>query len=296
MREPLRLSSRHWWNYGFAVAMMLFGVSWFALFIDGRGVALGLVAWVVVGWIFARTLLYEHIGFFERHVAHDYAKSARFYRKSVDSGRGTPQCYAALASLCLAEGDTLEAVDLLERVMPSLESDAYAWALFSKALLKAGRQQEALEAAMQCRSLDPRGSIGYVALGDALKAAGSLLEAASAYQESLKRFTDLHDSRVRLAEVYFGLGYADKGLEEVERVLRARPAHADALYWCGKLALLKGDYSRARENLHAALENRSLSDRSHMVSYEQVIATVADLGLMTGGSRMASSGQNVSKA
>ncbi len=296
MGEPLRLSSRHWWNYGFVAAIILLGVSWLTPVIDGRGVALGLLAWVVVGWIFARTLLYEHLGFFERHIAHDYAKSARFYRKSVDSGEGTPQCYAALASLCLAEGDTLEAASLLEQATPLLKSDAYAWALFSKALLKAGRQKEGLEAAMQCRSLDPKGPIGYVALGDAMKASGNLVEAASAYQESLKRCTNLHDSRVKLAEIYFALGYAEEGLKEAERVLKARPRDPDALYWYGKMTLSRGDYSRARQSLHAVLENRSFSDRLYSVPYEQVIAAVADLGLLAGGNYMPSSGQDVSKA
>jgi tetratricopeptide (TPR) repeat protein len=250
--------------------------AWRLRLIDGRLVLLAAAVWLVIGAVATPSLLYEHLGFLDRHVFHDYGKARLRYRKAVDTGKATPQALCALASLSFSEGDATEAVILLKEAVIERPNDPHLLALMSKALSRTGRHGEAVAAALRCKEMKGKKPLCDVALADALKAKGEDLGAAAAYQKALDKNPKLAGCRVNLADLYFSMGQVDASEREIQEALKTAPDNPDALYWAGKVAAAKGDIAVARSYLQSALEVRPVDDHSLLVPYQDVVAALSE--------------------
>jgi len=278
LREPLRFSWGHWWNYILLIMLLAGLLLWRSYGLDGRIVFFALLAWIAVGRIFTPWIINEHIGFFDRWVFHDYYKAHQRYRKAIDSGNATAMAYCALGSLALAEGDVPEAASLLEEAVARLPRDFYAYVLLSRVLGKLGRYEEALGTAIRCQEISNRNSLSYAALGDALKVKGEITAAVSAYQKALEIAPRFRDCYLRIGEVYLNQGQLGIAEENFKKAFSISPENPDVLYWMGRVMREKGDLGAARRYLQKALERRPPRDYSYTVPYKEVVKTLGMLG------------------
>ena len=283
MREPLRFSWKHWWNLVLVLVASAGTIAWRFRVLDGRVAFAAVLGWIALGFAVSPATMYEHLGFLDRQVFHDYFKANLRYRKAVETGKATSQGFCALASLNLAEGDAQAAVELLEEAVKKRPDDHHLFALMSRALSRAGRHDEAIAAALRCRKLHGRHPLPDEVLAGALRAKGDYLSAAAAYQEALKKDPDLVRSRVSLSEAYLMLGEVEAAQREISAALRIRPRDPDALYWAGRVAQAKGDLEAAASYLRSALEARPLDDKALATPYQDVLKAYA---AATGGSRV----------
>lgn len=277
MKEPVRFSWRHWWNYIFIIILSGGLVLWRFYGLDGRIVLFVLAGWLVFGRIFVPSIIFEHVGFLDRRLFHDYDKANQRYRRAINTGKATAQAYCVLASLSFAEGDTADAAMLLEEAISRLPRDVYAHALLARVLTRMGRYKEAVASALRCLEISNRSALSYMVLGEALKEKGDLPAAVSAYQKALEISPSAAECRLKLGEIYYSQGDLEAAEEEFNKAFEISPYNPDVLYWRGKMALHKGDVQKAKIYLQKSLENRALNDYTYFVPYEEVVASLGDL-------------------
>lgn len=290
-REPLCFSSRHWWNVATATLAAAGIGLWRAYGVDGRLVIGILLAWALGGWLVAPSILYEHLGFLDRHVFHDYTKSMSRYRKAVDTKTATVDGICALASLCYSEGDDSEAAALLEDAVRRRPRDPHVKVLLARVLTRLGRYGEALAVAAELHSSSGQqlGPITELAIADVLKAKGDAEAAASAYQRAAGAAPRMPAPRLGLAEVYLRMGKIDAAHVEAHEALAKAPANPDALYWAGKAVEARGYRTAAGEFYRAALESRPVGDHSLSVTYKDIVRALTS----TSGTGPPSPGKDV---
>ncbi len=299
MREPARFSWKHWWNAVMVLLVATDAVLWGMNLLDGRLAAALPVAWILAGFVATPAIIYEHTGFLDRHVFHDYSKARSRYRRAVDTGKATPDGLAALGSLCYSEGDLGEAARLLEEALSKRPEDPHIHALFARVLTRLGRHAEAVEAAAGLRSvrgpeLDP---LSELTLGRVLKAQGEAVAAASAYQKVIETGRDIVEPRIALTEIYLGMGKSDDARRESEEALRISPSDPEALYWAGKAAEASGNHEEAGKFYRSALESSSIGERAYSVSYKDMVKAVSMADEASAPSEgVPSLGQDVRKA
>ncbi len=281
MREPMRPSLKHWWNYMF-LALVAFGLVYWSVYdMDGR-IAFGLVVlWIAVGRVLVPSIMHEHAGFLNRWVFHDYGKANRRYRQAVASKKATPEAFAALASLSFAEGEYQETADLLKEAVHRSPKDPYLRIMLSKAMVRSGHADEAVEAASAGKTMAERpgddSPAALMALGDAHKAKGETDAAIDSYNKALSNRPNFVDCRLNLADAYLSKGDLLAATDEVEYVLERDPENPDALYWAGQIAIAKGETKKASSYLQGAVSLRPVNDHSRMVPYETVISSLAQV-------------------
>lgn len=275
MREPLRFSWRHWWNLVMVLILAAGATLWRLGLVDGRLAAAAVLAWILAGRLLAPSIMYEHLGFLDRHVFHDYGKARARYRRAEDTKKATPQGQCVLASLSFGEGDDIEAARLLEEAAIKRPDDPHLFALLSRVLSRLGRHDEAVAAALRCANMKGRQPLSDAALADALRAKGEMVGAASAYQRVAKARPHLAGPRIGLAGTYLWMGKFDAAEEEARAAVAMSPRDPDALYWAGKVAEAKGDAAAAGRYYKSALEVRPIGDRSPSVAYQDLVRAVS---------------------
>lgn len=276
IQEPKRFSFRHWWNYVTVFLAVLGTGLWSVGLVDGKIVFGALLLWVFLGLLVAPEIIYEHLGFADRWVFHDYQKAHRRYLKAVATNRATPQAYCALASLAYAEGDLAEAARLLEEAAIKLPGDPYLHFLLSAVLTRQGRYDEALREAVLTGKLSGEGVLGDMALGTVLSAAGDIPAAASAYQSASRKAPRLVSARLGLAQCYLSLGRPGAAEVETEEALRLDPGNPDVLYWAGQVARALNKRRDAGKLLQEALDARPIEDRAYLVPYRDIVAALSE--------------------
>jgi tetratricopeptide (TPR) repeat protein len=275
LREPLRFSFHHVWNYVF----ILLAVGGLALWrfegIDGRLGFGAVAAWVVLGRAFMPWIINEHIGFMNRWVFNDYKKAHKRYRQAVNSSRATANGYCALGSLTYAEGDIHEAVRLLEEASNRLPVDIPVRVLLARALMRAGRVDEAFDVAHHCLCISDTNPMSHMIIGDVLKEKQDLTAAASAYQRALDLVSPIFHCHLSLGEIYMQLGEDGEAAREFDRAVQLAPENPDGLYWQGMVMWSRGNLSKAREFLQTALERRPIGDYTYQVPYKEIVAALS---------------------
>lgn len=279
VREPLRFSFRHWWNYVLLLILVTGVLLWRFTGLDGRVVFGAVVAWLTAGRVFVPWIIHEHVGFLNRWVFNDYQKANKRYRQAVNSGRATSYAYCALGSLTYAEGDTFEAVSLLEEAAVRLPGDVPLRVVLARALIRVGRLDEALELAQDCRKISEDNPLSYTVLGDVMAAKKDYTAAASAYQKALSLAPRAFECHFRLGQAYVELGDIDMAEEELRQAKLLSPENPDVLYWWGKLLCAKGDRQKARKILQKALEQRPIGDHTYQVPYQEIIAALSSVNV-----------------
>ncbi len=281
MREPSRPSLKHWWNYVLVALVAIGVISWAVYGMDGR-IPFGLVvAWIAIGRVLIPSIIHEHIGYLNRWVFHDYVKANHRYRQAVASKKATPEAYGALASLSFAEGEYAETVSLLREAVRHSPKDPYLRIMLSKAMMRSGQPDEAVEAASTSKDMAEspfqESPAALMALGDAHKAKGEFQEAIVSYKKALSAKPDFLDCRLSLADIYQQSGDLQAAQNEVQYVLNREPENPDALFWAGRIAMAKGETRSASGYLQGAVSFRPVNDHSRMVPYETVISSLAEV-------------------
>lgn len=282
VKEPMRFSFRHWWNYVTVVIAALGIYLWASGLVDGRFVAGGILGWLLLGLLLAPEIVYEHLGFLDRWVFHDYKRAHRRYIKAVSTGKATPQAHCALASLAYAEGDLAEAADLLRRAAKKLPGDAHLQFLLSTVLTRQGRLDEAFQEAVIAGNLAGESPLGHVAMGKVLAAKGDFKAAASAYQSAVRADPRLVPARLGLAECYLSLGMVEAAEAETEAALRLDPDNPDVLYWSGQVARAKNRIAEAGRLFQEALHTRPVGDQAYLVPYREIVAALSEARSLSG--------------
>jgi Flp pilus assembly protein TadD len=275
LREPLRFSLRHWWNYVLLFILISGVLLWRFARLDGRLVFAALVIWLVAGRIFVPWIIHEHVGFFNRWVFNDYRKANQRYRQAVNSGRATGCAYCALGSLAYAEGDTHEAARLLEEAAARMPGDVPLRVVLARALINTGRLDEALEAARECLAISLDNPLSHTVFGDAMVAKKDFTAAASAYQKALSLAPRAFEPHLKLGQVYVELGYMDEAQQRLRQAMALSPGNPDVLYWWGKLLYAQGDTKNARKTWQKAVEHRPIGDHTYQVPYKEIIAALS---------------------
>jgi predicted TPR repeat methyltransferase len=133
----------------------------------------------------------------------------------------------AHAGQLIADGRPLEAARFLQGRIAKGRGGTLARIGLVRALLAAGRADEACEAARETALLAPNIAEAVVVLGEALMAAGHLPVAIAEFQRALRLDPDSAAARRQLGLAWAAAGEADKALEQF-RALDAGP-DADAL-------------------------------------------------------------------
>lgn len=270
----MRFTWKHPWNFAL---LLLCGAGIFGYLrgVDGRLLLLGLVIWILAGWLLWREIILEHVGFLDRWVWHDYDKANLRYRRAVDTGRASENAYLALASLAWAEGDLAESARLLEEGLRRVPEDAHAHYLLARVLSRLGRHEEALAEAVRCQELAGEGPLAAMALGEVLSARGDLEAAASAFQKALDCLPEMADAHLCLGTVYMAMGEEKEAGSHFEKALTYAPRDPDVHYWVGVWAGHQGDLVRAMEEFRKAMILRNPDDRSRRVAYKDVVEALA---------------------
>lgn len=275
MREPVRFSWTHAWNWILALIIVAGIILWRFYGLDGRLVLALAFAWLLFGRIFTPWVINEHIGFLDKWVFHDYNKAHTRYRKAIDSGKASANAYCALASLALGEGDIVEAASLLEEAVTRLPRDYHVHALLARVLARLGRYDEAVAAAIRVKEISNRSPFSYMVLGEVLKAKGELTAALSAYEKALDGGLRAKECYPGMAEIYLSDGKVDEALKIIKEGYKRFPGDPDILYWLGRVFLAKGDKGTARKYLESAMTKRPPRDYAYQVPYKELVKALA---------------------
>lgn len=277
LKEPLRFSFDHVWNYVLLFLIVLGTLLWRLAGVDGRLVLGAVAGWIVIGRVCFPAIIHEHVGFLNRWVFHDYEKANARYRLAVNSGKATTGAYCALGSLTFAEGDTPESAELLKKASSRLPQDVPVKALLTSALLRLGSTAEAFERAQESLSISNSHPLSHVALGDVFAHRGDLQAAAGCYEKALELCPNAAEYHLRLGEVYGLTGYQKEAWAEFEKARGLSPKDPDVLYWWGRGLRGKGRLKAARRTLQSALEQRPLNDDAYRVPYKEMILALSDV-------------------
>ena len=123
-----------------------------------------------------------------------------------------------MAGLCLDRGDFQKALDHCRTIMEVAPGYAESFYLASRALLKLGREAEAIESLEKATSLRPDEPAWLRELGQVYAGAGRLLEAQQACQRALQLGAD-PNLRRELAHLYRRMGWRQEAIKELQKAL-----------------------------------------------------------------------------
>ncbi len=265
------------WNYIFFLIIITGILSWQFFKLDGRIALVSVLIWVIIGKYTVPWIINEHIGFMYRWFIHDYEKANIRYRQAINSGKGTNNAYCTLGSLTYAEGDTVEAIKLLEKGLERVPNDISARVILARALLKVGRIDDAFLEAIHCISIANRNPLSYMIYGEVLAKKKEFLSAISAYQKSLELSSDNVEGRLKLGELFWQMGRKTQAEEEFIAAKTLSPEHPDCLYWWSEVLYEKGDREAARKTLQSALEKHPIDDNTYQIAYQQIVSKLGQM-------------------
>ena len=197
----------------------------------------------------------------ERFSLQDYYGAVHLLEELVEGGRAFADAHHLL-------GLAYEMLDKPERALAEFEralslNRRYAEAHVHRGIVLArmGREEEANEAFARARDAggEDRGGIRsdhaarlanlHADLAEAYAAAGALGRAIEQYQAALRLAPAFHDLRLRMAKHMIDAGRTLEARDEAARVVRVRPAMADAKATFALASYLCGEADAARDVL-----------------------------------------------
>lgn len=147
----------------------------------------------------------------------------------------------------LARGDTLAAVEPLERAVAQDPAFSAAWVRLADARGSLGYRSEAIEAAERAvAELDnPDGRVALEARALRASLEGDTDRALELRHRLADRFPNDIEARVRLGELQGDSGQLDAARETLSAVVEQDPSHPRAWYLLGKFSILAGQSRRA---------------------------------------------------
>ncbi|MSR05587.1 MAG: tetratricopeptide repeat protein [Gemmatimonadetes bacterium] len=195
----------------------------------------------------------------ERFAAQDYFGAVHLLEELVESGKAFADAHHLLGLSRHLLGQSDNALDALDEALKL--NPRYVEAHVHRALVldALGRGDQAAVALNRARELGGETRQGipathaatlanlHASLGEAYAETGALDKAIAQYREALELGPAFHDLRYRLSRLLLEGGHPREALEELQRVIAARPKFYDARAALGLAAYVAGDLPGAKK-------------------------------------------------
>ncbi|MGC9157997.1 MAG: tetratricopeptide repeat protein [Terracidiphilus sp.] len=151
-------------------------------------------------------------------------------------------------------GRLTEAALVYQRILEQNPGNPQALVAMSLVALASHQLEAAVRMARAALSVAPRMVVAWVALGQALRAAGSGEEAAGAYEQAIRLDGTDPLARMGRAELMLAAGRPQEAIAEYERALSKRPALAAAQMGAGHALTMMERYEEALARYGQALQ------------------------------------------
>jgi tetratricopeptide (TPR) repeat protein len=151
----------------------------------------------------------------------------------------------------------IQAALAYQRTLATNPSHAPALIGMSLLALAGGQTEHAIRMASAALAVSPGISAGWVALGQALKAAGRLADAEQAYNQAFRLGGANPLARMGLGELKLVSGQPAEAIQEFESALRRKPTLACAHLGIGNALAILGNFTEALDHYSKALNLRS---------------------------------------
>ncbi len=157
----------------------------------------------------------------------DFTRAIETYREIVATYPFEIEAYRRLASLLNAEGEQMEAIDLLLQALVIDPSSGTIHNSLGGMYSHLGRHDEAIAAHLRYIELAPGEANAHDSLGSSYQWAGRYEEAEEQYQRALELDPDFEIAAVHLANVYYQTGRYRKTIEQLRVYERLAPTVAE---------------------------------------------------------------------
>lgn len=203
-------------------------------------------------------------------------------REALDRVPGLLPAYANLAQLHLKQGETDEALKVLQEAYDHVAEDPGELLTLSElyqslAAQKPTKQKIAREAVRRIcervEKLKTRDSRLQQRLGDGWIFAGEAGKAEGVYVDLFKRFPDMPGVREKLADLYLEGGKPEQAVELLEELIRSNPTHVQLYILAGQILSSRvGNHDKAVEFLNRALAMQPANEGLHYMIAEVYFA------------------------
>lgn len=157
----------------------------------------------------------------------DFTRAIETYREIVAAYPFEIEAYQRLASLLNAEGEQMEAIDLLLQALVIDPSSGTIHNSLGGMYSDLGRHDEAIAAHLRFIDLEPGQANAHDSLGSSYQWAGRYEEAEEQFLRALELDPDFEIAAVHLANVYYQKGLYRKTIEQLRVYERLAPTFAE---------------------------------------------------------------------
>jgi tetratricopeptide (TPR) repeat protein len=185
-----------------------------------------------------------------------YAESAEVSRKAIAMRSTDAQGFHWLAEAQLAMGNATPALESLAAALQIAPQDSRLLALAAKAYASTGDEARSESFALHAISVDPRGIVGPLALGELYLQKGRPESALQAFEGGLAVAPVSPDLLVGRGRAYAAMGDHTKAVQSYNEALKANPNYAPAHLFAGETYVALGRWDEAFEQYRAAVQLR----------------------------------------
>lgn len=187
---------------------------------------------------------------------HNYEKALECCQNSLEI-KGQPEIdrsvYSTMAVLYWSSGDSVEAVESLDKLLKSDKKDVDGYLLRGQLYMNMGDPETALNDFSQALQLDKNCYDAYFGLYDAYEASGQV----DAARESLEMLTGIRakdaEQKMQVGRAYQQLGEEAQAVSYLEDAQKQGSVEAD--YYLGMVQMAKQDYDAAIHYFEKYIEN-----------------------------------------
>jgi tetratricopeptide (TPR) repeat protein len=150
-------------------------------------------------------------------------QAALGYQRMLDENPRQPKALVGMSLVALASRQFEAAVKMAETAVDAAPEMGAAWVALGQALKAAGRNGEAERAYGEAICLDGMSALARMGLGELKVATGRFEEAAREFELALKRQPALVAAHLGLGNALAAMGQNEQALERYERALALRP-------------------------------------------------------------------------
>ena len=196
----------------------------------------------------------------------DRAAEARAcYLRCHQLDPGAPEPLLAAAGTHEVEGEHLAAVKLIDQALSLDRASDEAYARKIRALVRAGRGEDARDAFYVAQEFVETPTHAMVAMAGGLEREGDLARAAWCYREALRHQPEFTELRTAYARCLARQGEHPKALQNFMHVLREQPGDIGALIGCAQVLARLGREAEAIEKLNRVVELEPANADAHQM-------------------------------
>jgi len=180
-------------------------------------------------------------------------EAALGYQRILDANPRQPKALVGMSLVALASRQFEAAVKMAETAVDAAPEMGVAWVALGQALKAAGRSGEAERAYGEAIGLDGMSALARMGLGELKIATGRFEEAEKEFELALKRQPALVAAHLGLGNALAALGQNEQALERYERALALRPHLPEGEFAAGFALARLGRLKQAEARYRRAL-------------------------------------------